>query len=362
MTDTEQRRRVQVRMAQQAYRQRKEVAFSSLRKECDHLKDCLDNMGKLFDQLFDFTVKSNLSARDEVLVRELKESSKRFRKETKESADGDENMDSQSNRSSTAGNKCVPPEVLENRGVPDHSHSSKSPVRSSYPDVLSETLNLNPCTWQPSNNKSELAKDDFLSFSVRFRYEGLKRGYSLITTPDVPYSAVFRAFKFCIFSNSRDQIQRQIEFLLHESTKSTQETLNNSTFETMQSDKWWEDIIVPGKAPTHPLLTASSAFLPSWPSNEAHLEDTNLVVAPPDELQEYVDADGVEQYLSQKGLSIVPGSPYVPLRTAGSPWNKTTERSMFDEMSGEKNIMLIVGKLLHGKLGSTFPSALENDS
>jgi hypothetical protein len=57
VADHLQRRRTQVRLAQQAYRHRKEAMVASLKNENEDLKDRLSNINLAFDQILGITLR-----------------------------------------------------------------------------------------------------------------------------------------------------------------------------------------------------------------------------------------------------------------------------------------------------------------
>jgi hypothetical protein len=73
-----QRRRTQIRLAQRAYRQRKETTISSLTNQSTQLHSIIEQMNKTFVRLHDSTLKSGLLQLNPSLARELKHATETF--------------------------------------------------------------------------------------------------------------------------------------------------------------------------------------------------------------------------------------------------------------------------------------------
>lgn len=73
-----QRRRTQIRLAQRAYRQRKETTISSLKGQNDRLQSIIDQMNKSFINFNEAALKSGLLQLNPVLARQLKSVSESF--------------------------------------------------------------------------------------------------------------------------------------------------------------------------------------------------------------------------------------------------------------------------------------------
>jgi hypothetical protein len=75
---TTQRRRTQIRLAQRAYRQRKETTISSLVNQSTHLHSIIEQMNKTFQSFNDSALKSGLVQSSPALARELKHATETF--------------------------------------------------------------------------------------------------------------------------------------------------------------------------------------------------------------------------------------------------------------------------------------------
>ncbi|TAQ85600.1 hypothetical protein B7494_g6079 [Chlorociboria aeruginascens] len=72
------RRRTQIRMAQRAYRHRKETTISSLEKQVQALKDTNEEMSNIFISLHDFALENGLLSREPEFVQQLRSTTERI--------------------------------------------------------------------------------------------------------------------------------------------------------------------------------------------------------------------------------------------------------------------------------------------
>ncbi|PBP27272.1 hypothetical protein BUE80_DR001610 [Diplocarpon rosae] len=83
------RRRTQIRMAQRAYRHRKETTITSLEQQVQDLRGANEEMSKIFISLFDFAVGKGLLQREPDFGQQLQSATERFLSSTKTSAQED---------------------------------------------------------------------------------------------------------------------------------------------------------------------------------------------------------------------------------------------------------------------------------
>lgn len=88
-----QRRRTQIRMAQRAYRHRKETTISSLEKQVQDLRGTNEEMSNIFISLYDFAVGKGLLQREPEFGQQLQSTTERFLALAKASANEDSNHD-----------------------------------------------------------------------------------------------------------------------------------------------------------------------------------------------------------------------------------------------------------------------------
>ncbi|TEY32855.1 hypothetical protein BOTCAL_0711g00040 [Botryotinia calthae] len=84
------RRRTQIRMAQRAYRHRKETTISSLEKQVQELRGTNEEMNNIFINLYDFAISRGLLQREPEFGQQLQSTTQKFLELAKQNA-GDEN-------------------------------------------------------------------------------------------------------------------------------------------------------------------------------------------------------------------------------------------------------------------------------
>ncbi|KAF1971603.1 hypothetical protein BU23DRAFT_555779 [Bimuria novae-zelandiae CBS 107.79] len=84
------RRRTQIRLAQRAYRQRKETTIASLKQQNDRLQSIIDQMNKSFLQFNEAALKSGLLQLNPVLAQQLKSVTESFVSLAKSAAEGND--------------------------------------------------------------------------------------------------------------------------------------------------------------------------------------------------------------------------------------------------------------------------------
>ncbi|KAM0141438.1 hypothetical protein ACHAP3_002302 [Botrytis cinerea] len=85
------RRRTQIRMAQRAYRHRKETTISSLEKQVQELRGTNEEMNNIFINLYDFAISRGLLQREPEFGQQLQSTTQKFLELAKQDA-GDENL------------------------------------------------------------------------------------------------------------------------------------------------------------------------------------------------------------------------------------------------------------------------------
>ena len=182
-----------------------------------------------------------------------------------------------------------------------------------------------------------------IPFSLRLRHEALRRGYTLITAQETPFSLLFRSFKNCIFSHSREFIIQRVHYLLDQSTRFVHQTFGRSDRETIQSFS-----TVRPEEKTLQLLHLPGQF--SLDTTNHHLASAlgpDIKEVTVDGKEGYIGAEGVEEYLRDRGLDISAGSNFVTLPPCAVLQN-TQAPTLFDEIRAGQELKLSVGKLMYG--------------
>ncbi|ESZ98917.1 hypothetical protein SBOR_0775 [Sclerotinia borealis F-4128] len=87
------RRRTQIRMAQRAYRHRKETTISSLEKQVQELRGTNEEMNNIFINLYDFAISKGLLQREPEFGQQLQSTTEQFLVLAKQSASDDNSRD-----------------------------------------------------------------------------------------------------------------------------------------------------------------------------------------------------------------------------------------------------------------------------
>ncbi len=123
-----QRRRTQIRLAQRAYRNRKDTAIQTLEKKVQQLKDNNEEMSNAFMQLHDFALSSGLLDRIPDFGRQLRETTEKFLSLAREASDEEKDAEPKARTTTSTG---------PSNGH-DRSHSPTSP------SVTAETTSPEP--------------------------------------------------------------------------------------------------------------------------------------------------------------------------------------------------------------------------
>jgi hypothetical protein len=160
-----------------------------------------------------------------------------------------------------------------------------------------------------------------MTFSMWLRYESLKGAYVMVTNQETPYTLLCRAFRYCLFTSTREQIMTHVRRLIHETLKQANQA--SSTPVTISKKTLPRE--------TYSILDADQF------STEAVKSEFN---------QPYMSPEGVDKYLSERGLKVDPSSSYVTFKlTRGS----VTTPTLFEEICQGKEIKISVRRLLHGE-------------
>jgi hypothetical protein len=368
-----QRRKNQVRLAQQAYRQRKDEANATLNEECNQLKETLNHMSDLFDGFFDYATKSRVAQREVEFKRRLSQTAKeihdlskshRDRSKPKNDMKGDAVGRGGSERVTRQhkSQKCSSAET-SSRPACDASASPGARSRECLTSI-EETSNTLPLTNFLNSDASLHFSGASGSFSSRLRHAGLQRSYRLVRSSNTPMQSLCQVFRYCIFLSSREHIVQRVKFLLHESMKYTISTQNSGkgiiplNRITHEEEIVWtrhpiaemnvvrEQSLLEQPDPTALMTTNLFGHREDLVDREGELLTTDLREGPTD----YMHADNVEEYLLSKGLHISAGAEIVELRK-GSLKKSDTPPTLFDELRATQQQVakVSVRRLLYGK-------------
>ena len=212
----------------------------------------------------------------------------------------------------------------------DQSATQLSPPTSDI-DRSPYTCNRfkNPPATQPDFGSSISVFASFnetlLKFSLRLRHEALRGAYNLAKKPETPYKVLCRVFRYCIFSCTREEIIRHLDFLIQESAKTTYQTLASMVLSDTDS--------ISNKSFSRPL---------SYSTIESAKMETS---------DAYMSPEGVTNYLQHRGLAIDPELSFVEFTmTPGNLFGSAS--TLFDEIRQKKKIRISASKLQYGSYES----------
>ncbi|KAK4224823.1 hypothetical protein QBC38DRAFT_370198 [Podospora fimiseda] len=378
------RRRTQIRLAQRAYRNRKENAIATLENQVRELKDTNEEMSNAFMQLHDFATKNGLLDKIPEFGRQLRETTQKFLSLAQSANDQgyDQHQAAGSDHSSTPGrDKSSPPEtttttpdktsnpqlfagiVVTHEPITQPDFMSNFSTSFSPPTTTTSVLGyeivahptienasfafqpdptLNLFDFQSTFPYNQLSLPKSLSahegtFGRRLQRFAIERAYILITMPSPPQAKLDRVFGFCLLFETFDTIRRRLE---RQMARNGQEALNN----------WEFPFLNLGGAGTHYDATTDTrdhhhkfgnqgtrdVMKPSNSSGygtgpfSAEVNgvrdtslDKNMHMGEPGFGGEFLDCDEVEIYLYQRGVVIPPGTDYVTVDIDPSHFDNT---------------------------------------
>ncbi|KAK4175059.1 hypothetical protein QBC36DRAFT_241902 [Triangularia setosa] len=275
------RRRTQVRLAQRAYRNRKEEAIQSLEKQVQELQNKNQEMNNAFLRLSDFATSMGFLDQLPELGHQLRLTTERFLSLAKSTTDGEGNSGQQTSSSSDNspsrhrsentpadtrissttvretpatqtqlyGGLMVshePANQLSNL-VPTLSPDFSQPISASalgYEIVTHPTLNNASFAFQttpdltflnqfttPGVHSSLPAPRTYapheITFGRRLQRFAIEKALVLISMPDPPENRITRVFGFCLLFETPDSIKRR---LARQVARNAQDTLHNWQF------------------------------------------------------------------------------------------------------------------------------------
>ncbi|TVY33627.1 hypothetical protein LSUB1_G006838 [Lachnellula subtilissima] len=342
------RRRTQIRMAQRAYRHRKETTISSLEKQVQELRGTNEEMSNIFISLYDFAVGKGLLQREPEFGQQLQSTTERNPKKHEEP---------ESDRPKKKGRKSSPKTRQEKKAA---TPESKSPVWGGFPlgEQARAAVEEIRMDYQPQNYESRSRQQDlqvitrptednasfpwdfmdlqqynvnlpstedfsqvFLpesqlplpdthsytenSFARRLQRGAVEAAWQLVTNPSPPPGVFERVFGFCLTYESRESIIDR-----------TKRQIRSSSKDSLQN--WRAPFINVGRAGTfYPLRDGGDELMPKLRTGYSMGPFTEAIAQTQDEFLdesmrcnipgfegEFFDANDVEGYLRGRGLDI----------------------------------------------------------
>ncbi|KAK1754023.1 hypothetical protein QBC47DRAFT_33387 [Echria macrotheca] len=368
------RRRTQIRLAQRAYRNRKENAIQTLEKRVQELKDANEEMSNVFLQLHDYAVSSGALEANPEFGRQLRLTTEKFlslaRKASEDGNAEDTGAESPKGGSSQPeGTKSSSPERMERDVGKEKSNKTQqilwggftvthepvtdadlisdfssnflppptttgldfeiitqpTPENASFPFGTAPEFELNTFsapTLYPSIPLPQTYTSQEATFGRRLQRFANERALILISMPNPPRDRFQRVFGFCLLLETRDAIHRRLQRTVG---KTMQENLSN----------WQYPFYNIGGAGTHfdanqlgmqrvgnqgtldVLKPQTSAGFGTGPFTsevadfQASALDKDMRIDMQGFRGDFFDCDEVEVYLRQRGVTIPPGADYV---------------------------------------------------
>ncbi|KAI9849085.1 MAG: hypothetical protein M1838_000286 [Thelocarpon superellum] len=333
------RRRTQIRLAQRAYRMRKETTIASLQNRVSQLEGTIDEMNKAFLDFNDRAIGLGVVQLSPALAKSLHKTTQRFLSLTQVVTPTSEPEEELSQSGATSFDAGLPPIPVAGPGDrvavaslldcttstsrasqgDDHSSPSQSlttasspfhfgsPGRTAAVHTQNQLSNVNRTLArivsgapssprpmiQPHLHASTYAYEP--QFGRRLQRATLEAAYELLVSPQTPGGLKDRVFQYSYCGDNLDGIARQIMRGL--------ESLN-APVETTPSTAGCGPITFPQK-----LLEAEGSPPPA--------EETTIY-APPFEV-EWLTPYGVEDYLRKKGIEVNNDAPYAEFVVEESP-------------------------------------------
>ncbi|KAM0489784.1 hypothetical protein ACHAP8_012228 [Fusarium lateritium] len=186
------RRRTQIRLAQRAYRNRKDTAITTLEDKVKDLEDANENMSKEFMNFFDFVLSQGMLQGAPEVARRLNDTTRKFLSLTRKSAEDsrrDESGDSLAPTSVQGEDATQPPERLYDTQTPINLEQNPF-IQSPFPAVPS------PPTYSSQER----------SFGRRLQRASLEAGLRLASMTNPPPHRYAQVFGFCLLFEPKESI------------------------------------------------------------------------------------------------------------------------------------------------------------
>ncbi|RAL63492.1 hypothetical protein DID88_003912 [Monilinia fructigena] len=329
------RRRTQIRMAQRAYRHRKETTISSLEKQVQELRSTNEEMNNIFITLYDFAIGKGLLQREPEFGQQLQSTTQRFLALAKQSASDDHAKDG-----GDSSDKVTPePHIETNQSLASRSTQRLSPPMSAPGQtIVTEAVN----SWggysvskDTSSEEEEVLTENShqdakeakrfevplptthsyfeLSFARRVHRATMEQGYRLLTMKNPPPGRFQEVFGFCLTYETKEESEARFR-----------KALGSSAKEPLQ--EWRAPFVHLGGAGTYypnQGPTTDNELMPKFrtgfsmgpfsasftPTRESINSDMRCTI--PGFEGEFFDSNDVEGYLKGHGFNIHPAADFI---------------------------------------------------
>ncbi|KAF4976913.1 hypothetical protein FZEAL_6489 [Fusarium zealandicum] len=268
------RRRTQIRLAQRAYRNRKDTAITSLEQKVKDLENANENMGREFMSFFDFVLAQGMLESAPEMARRLNDTTRKFLSYTRKSTEDapkdtcvtpplqkttepdvrpQESQDSRSSSSSSPGEGLAEPNPPAPRVSPQETNLATPPRIDEYsqqqptpplnlpyeiitmPTAENASFPVYDTQAPPALNNNPFIPSPFTSlpspssyapqertFGRRLQRATVEAGLRLVSMANPPPHRYASVFGFCLLFEPRESIIRRLARVL---TKPRQETL-----------------------------------------------------------------------------------------------------------------------------------------
>lgn len=335
-----QRRRAQVRVAQQAYRQRKDGHAKLLEKENADLQSRLSKVQRSFGKLLAITTEADLPLQQLDIVQLLtQEVELSILPRAPFQVDNQASKDTDSKQMFTSAGDLDPSsEMISSTENESHDFSTLSKFQRYERKSFSIPVETTQLLKEPSVSPFDLVPSSPLPFALRLRVEALKRGYELLTSSETSFAALRRAFHRHIFSENREKIIRRICLHLSQTMRAIHGPADG---------KWGSSVLSASLDPELSRTTLPQTALQSALYSTAVKDPAVMGSMDDSTIEGYIYPEDISRHLLHRGLDITNGSKFISLSpglVSGCP----QAPSLFDEIVDGRQLHLSVRKLLHG--------------
>lgn len=177
------RRRTQIRLAQRAYRNRKETTISSLEKKVQDLRGNNEEMSNIFINLYDFVVNQGILGRDAELAHQFQSATERFVSLAKSAANDDSNQEENTSDKNQKQDSAEPDSSRRIKGRKAVAKASPPPRQIISPPISEPA----PNPW----GGYTVTKDNTPSRDMELQYRPMDRSNIQIITRPTENNASF---------------------------------------------------------------------------------------------------------------------------------------------------------------------------